>query len=40
VSAVRSFENVDENNTEWLQSEVCKLGFQHITDTNTSNAAT
>jgi hypothetical protein len=39
VSAMRSFENVDKNNVEeWLQSDVCELGFQH-TDTDTANAA-
>jgi hypothetical protein len=30
VCAMRSFENVDE----WLQSDVCELGFQHMTDTH------
>jgi hypothetical protein len=29
---VRSFENIDEVNIEWLQSDACDVGFQHITD--------
>jgi hypothetical protein len=40
VCAIRSFENVDEGNIElWLQSDVCELGVQHMTDTDTVNAA-
>ena len=29
MCAVRSFENVQENNEEWLQCDACELGFQH-----------
>jgi hypothetical protein len=37
---MRSFENIDEDNTEeWLQSDVCEVGFQHMTQTDTVNAA-
>lgn len=40
VCAIRSFENVNEGNTEeWLQSDVYALGFQHMTDTGIVNAA-
>jgi hypothetical protein len=40
VCAMRSFENVNEENTEeWLQSDACKLGYQHMTDKDTVNAA-
>jgi hypothetical protein len=39
VCAIRSFENTDKDNVEkWLQSGVCELGFQHMTDTDTVNA--
>jgi hypothetical protein len=39
--AMRSFENVNEDNVEeWLKSDVCELGFQYMTDTDTVNAAT
>jgi hypothetical protein len=35
VDAMRSFENIDEDNVEeWLQSVACELGFQHMTDTD------
>jgi hypothetical protein len=37
VCAMRIFEN---NIEEWLQSDVCEPGFQHITDTDIVNAAT
>jgi hypothetical protein len=31
MCAVRSFENIDEDNVEeWLQSGVCELGFQTL----------
>jgi hypothetical protein len=31
---MRSFEKLDEDNIEeWLQGDVCELGFQHMTDT-------
>jgi hypothetical protein len=34
------FGNVDKDNVEeWLQSGVCELGFQHMTDTDIANAA-
>jgi hypothetical protein len=33
------FENIDEDNEEWLQNDACELGFQHTTDTDTANAA-
>jgi hypothetical protein len=37
VCAVRSFENVSEDNVEeWFQSDVCELGFQHV-DTDIVN---
>jgi hypothetical protein len=40
VCAMRSFENIDEDNVEeWLQSDTCELGFQHLTDTDIANAA-
>jgi hypothetical protein len=40
VCAMRSFENVDKANIEeWLQSDMCELFFQHMTDTDTANAA-
>jgi hypothetical protein len=32
-SAVRSFENTDKDNEEWLKSDACKAGFQDMTDT-------
>jgi hypothetical protein len=38
VWAIRSFENADKDNIEeWLQSDVCELGFQHITDIDIVN---
>jgi hypothetical protein len=40
VCAIRSFENIDEDNEEWLQSDVCELGFQHKTDMDIVNAVT
>jgi hypothetical protein len=34
------FESADENNVEeWLQSDVCEPGSQHMTDTGIVNAA-
>jgi hypothetical protein len=34
VCTMRSFENFNEDNIkEWLQSDVCELGFQHMTRT-------
>jgi hypothetical protein len=34
------FENIDKDNAEeWLQSDVCKLGFKHMTDTDIANTA-
>jgi hypothetical protein len=29
VCAMRSFKNVNEDNKEWLESDVCELGFHH-----------
>jgi hypothetical protein len=30
VCAIKSFENIDEDNTEeWLQTDACELGIQH-----------
>lgn len=41
VCAVRSFENVNKNNTEeWLQNSMCELGFQLMTDTDAVSAVT
>jgi hypothetical protein len=41
VCVIRSFENVNEDNTEeWLQTGACELSFQHITDMDIVNAAT
>jgi hypothetical protein len=38
MCAMRRFENIDEGNVgnvkEWLQSDACELGFQHMTDTD------
>jgi hypothetical protein len=34
VCAMRSFKSIDENNVERQQSDVCELGFQHMTDTD------
>jgi hypothetical protein len=40
VCAVRSLEHIDEDSVEeWLQSDACKLGFPHMTDTYIANAA-
>jgi hypothetical protein len=40
VCGMRSVENVNEDKVEqWLESDVCELGFQHITDTDIVNAA-
>jgi hypothetical protein len=37
--AIKSSENVDKENVEkWLQSDVCELGFQHVTNMDTANA--
>jgi hypothetical protein len=34
------FENVNKDNSkEWLQSDACELGFQHMTDMDIANAA-
>jgi hypothetical protein len=34
------FENIDEDNVEeWLQSDVCEMGFQLMTDVDIANAA-
>jgi hypothetical protein len=36
VYVMRSFEDIDEDNIEeWLQSDVCEVGFQHMTDRQT-----
>jgi hypothetical protein len=32
VYAIRSSKNTDEHNEEWPQSDVCEVGFQHMTD--------
>jgi hypothetical protein len=33
ICAVRSFENIDKGNIEeWLQSDACEVGFQHVRD--------
>jgi hypothetical protein len=35
VYAMRSCKNINEDNAEeWLQSDVCELGLQHMTDTD------
>jgi hypothetical protein len=39
VYAMRSFENIDEDNEEWLQSDACELDFQQMTDTDIVNVA-
>jgi hypothetical protein len=40
LNALREFENVDEGNIEdWLQSDVCELGFQYVTDARIINIA-
>jgi hypothetical protein len=37
---MRSSENVDKDKVEkWLQSDGCELGFQHMTNLDTANAA-
>jgi hypothetical protein len=36
VCAIRGFENVIE---EWLQSDACEPGFQHMADADIVNAA-
>jgi hypothetical protein len=41
VCAMRNFENIDEDNVEeWLQRDVCEVGFQHMTHKDIVNAAT
>lgn len=37
VCAVRSFEN-EENTEEWLQSHVCELDIQHVTNMDNVSA--
>jgi hypothetical protein len=38
---LRNFESINEDNVEeCLRSDVCELGFQHMTDKGTANAAT
>jgi hypothetical protein len=37
---MRSFENVDEDNEEWLKHGACELGSQYMTDADIINAAT
>jgi hypothetical protein len=37
--AMRSLENIDEDNEELLQSDLCELCFQHMTDMDIVNAA-
>jgi hypothetical protein len=40
VCAMIRFENVNKYNAEeWLQSDACELGFQHMTDIDIANAA-
>jgi hypothetical protein len=36
VCAMRSFENIDVYNEEWLKSDVCELGFQHTDRVNST----
>jgi hypothetical protein len=37
---MESFENISEDNIEeWLQSDACKVGFQHISDADIADAA-
>jgi hypothetical protein len=39
VCAMRSYENVKkDNNEKWLQSDVCELGFEHMTDKEIADA--
>jgi hypothetical protein len=35
VCATRNFENTEDNNKEWHKSDVCKVGFQNMTDQQT-----
>jgi hypothetical protein len=35
VCAMRSFENINKDNKEWLQSDECEVGCQHMTDRQT-----
>jgi hypothetical protein len=38
VCAMKSFENVNKGNVEeWLQSDACEPGFQHMTNTGIVN---
>jgi hypothetical protein len=40
MRAMRSFGNIEKDNVEkWQQSDVCELGFQHITDMDIVNAS-
>jgi hypothetical protein len=39
MCAMRCFENVDEDNEVWLQSDAYELGFQHMTDRDIVNTA-
>jgi hypothetical protein len=34
ICAMKSFQNTDEDNKEWLQSDACELGFQHMMNKN------
>jgi hypothetical protein len=41
VCDLRSSENINEDNAEeWLKSDACELGFQHMTDMGIANVAT
>jgi hypothetical protein len=39
VCAIRNFVNVNKDNEEWLQSDVCELGIQHMIDSDIISAA-
>jgi hypothetical protein len=39
VYAVRHFENVDKDNNEECLDDMCELGFQHMTGTDTAIVA-
>jgi hypothetical protein len=40
VCVMKNFENIDKDNVEeWLQSDACERGFQHMTDTDIVYAA-
>jgi hypothetical protein len=32
VYGIKSFENINKDNEEWLQSDACEVGFQHMKD--------